>query len=65
MKDVAKHPCLWERKEKNGTRMYHVRARVPKDLSDCYKKEHVKKSLKTKDRRKADISQIRVDHIFS
>ncbi len=45
--------------------MYHVRARVPKDLSDCYKGEHVKKSLKTKDRRKADISQIRVDHIFS
>ena len=62
VKDVAK---LWERKEKNGMGMCHLRARVPKDLSDCYKREHVKKSLKTKDRRKSDISQIRVDHIFS
>ena len=54
MKDVAKHPWPWERKEKNGTRMYYLRARVPKDLSDRYKGEHVKRSLKTKDRREAD-----------
>ena len=51
---MAKHPWPWERKEKNGTRMYYLLARVLKDLSDRYKGEHVKRSLKTKDRREAD-----------
>lgn len=34
--------------------MYYLRARVPKDLSDIYKGEHIKKSLRTKNRREAD-----------
>ena len=54
MKDVAKHPWLWFREERNGTRMYYLRAAVPTDLVEAYGKTEIRKSLRTKDRKEAD-----------
>ena len=51
---MAKHPWLHERREKNGTRMYYLRARVPKDLVNVYGRNELKWSLRTQDRKEAN-----------
>ena len=51
---MTKHPWLLERREKNGTRMYYLRARVPKDLLNVYGRKEIKKSLGTHDRKIAN-----------
>ncbi|MCZ6862584.1 MAG: hypothetical protein O7I42_20320, partial [Alphaproteobacteria bacterium] len=53
MEDVAKHPWLFERREKDGTHRFYLRARVPKDLVELLGKREIKKSLRTSDRAEA------------
>ena len=47
---MAKQRWLFERKEKDGTRRFYLRARVPKDLVQVLGKSVIKKSLRTPDR---------------
>ena len=50
---MAKHPWLFERKEKDGTRRFYLRARVPHDIVETVGKKEFKKSLRTSDCRTA------------
>lgn len=47
------HRWLFERREKDGTHRYYLRARVPKVLVDVVGRREVKRSLGTSDRREA------------
>ena len=53
MEDVAKHRWLFERREKDGTHRFYLRARVPKDLIKVLGKREIKISLGTSDRHEA------------
>ncbi len=54
MKDVANgHRWLFERREKDGTRRYYLRARVPLDIVQVMGKREIKRSLRTADRKEA------------
>ncbi len=47
------HRWLFERREKDGTHRYYLRARVPKDLVEAIGRREIKRSLGTSDRREA------------
>lgn len=47
VEDVAKHPSLFLREEKDGTRRYYLGARGPLDLVDVIGKREIKKSQRT------------------
>ncbi len=68
MEDVRKHPWIFLRKEKDGTRRYYLRARVPADLVETLRKKEIKISLGTVDpreaRRKIDVEAMKVREIF-
>jgi integrase len=69
MKDMAKHPWLLERKEKDGTHRFYLRAKVPVDLIGIMGKKEIKRSLKTGDRKEArqriDIEAAKLKQEFS
>jgi hypothetical protein len=50
---VRKHSWLFLRKERDGTRRYYLRARVPADLVEVIGRREIKRSLRTGDRRVA------------
>lgn len=66
---MAKHPWLFLREEKDGTRRYYLRARVPLDLVNVIGKREIKKSLRTADPKEAreliDIEAAKLKQHFS
>lgn len=66
---MAKYPWLFYRQERDGTRRYYLRARVPNDLIAVIGKKEIKRSLKTGDRKEAlqriDIEAAKLKQEFS
>lgn len=66
---MAKHPWLLERKEKDGTHRFYLRAKVPVDLIGIMGKKEIKRSLKTGDRKEArqriDIEAAKLNQEFT
>ena len=63
------HRWLFERREKDGTRRYYLRARVPQDLIHVLGRREIKRSLGTADRREAleriDLAAAEVGEVFA
>ena len=63
------HRWLFERREKDGTRRWYLRARTPLDLVDVVGRREIKKSLGTSDRREAleriDVEGAKVVEMFA
>ena len=63
------HRWLFERREKDGTHRYYLRARVPKDVVHVVGRREVKRSLGTADRREAleriNLAAAEVDEVFA
>jgi hypothetical protein len=53
MEGMAKHPWLRERKDKDGTHRFYLRAKMPVDLIGIIGKKEIKRSLKTSGRKDA------------
>ena len=63
------HRWLFERREKDGTRRYYLRARVPQDIVPVLGRREVKRSLGTADRKEAleriDVAAAEVNEMFA
>ncbi len=63
------HRWLFERREKDGTRRYYLRARVPQDVVPVLGRREVKRSLGTADRKEAleriDVAAAEVNEMFA
>ena len=63
------HRWLFERREKDGTRRYYLRARVPRDVVPVLGRREVKRSLGTADRKEAleriDMAAAEVNEMFA
>ena len=63
------HRWLFERKERDGTRRYYLRARVPHDIVQVLGRREVKRTLGTADRKEAlariDVVAAEVNEMFA
>ena len=63
------HRWLFERKERDGTRRYYLRARVPQDIVHVLGRREVKRTLGTADRKEAlariDVVAAEINEMFA